>query len=82
MGDSWENLQYECARCGECALCQTRRSVVFGAGNPHEAKPFPAGHGGAHGPDEAHNIPVLLTAVKMYILGIQAIDEAWSQGLF
>ena len=35
MGDSWENLQYECARCGECALCQTRRSVVFGAGNPH-----------------------------------------------
>ncbi len=54
----------------------------FGGGNPHEVKPFPAGHGGAHGPDEAHNIPVLLTAVKMYILGIQAIDEAWSQGLF
>lgn len=49
----------------------------FGGGNPHEVKPFPAGHGGAHGPDEAHNIPVLLTAIKMYILGIHAIDESW-----
>lgn len=49
----------------------------FGGGNPHEVNPFPAGHGGAHGPDEAHNIPVLLTAIKMYILGIHAIDESW-----
>lgn len=49
----------------------------FGGGNPHEVKPFPAGHGGAHGPDEAHNIPVLLNAVKMYILGIHAIDALW-----
>ena len=50
----------------------------FGGGNPHEVKPFPAGHGAAHGPDEAHNISVLLTAIKMYILGIHAIDESWS----
>lgn len=50
----------------------------FGGGNPHEVKPFPAGHGAAHGPDEAHNIQVLLTAIKMYILGIHAIDESWS----
>lgn len=50
----------------------------FGSGNPHEQKPFPKGHGGAHGADEAHNIPVLLNAIKMNILGIKAIDDYWS----
>lgn len=49
----------------------------FGGGNPREVKPFPAGHGGAHGPDEAHSITVLLTAIQMYILGILAVDEHW-----
>lgn len=34
MEDSWEALQYECARCRECALSQTRQNVVFGTGNP------------------------------------------------
>ena len=34
MGDSWEALMRECAGCRECALCQTRHSVVFGVGNP------------------------------------------------
>ena len=34
MEDSWEALQYECARCRECALSQTRQNVVFGVGNP------------------------------------------------
>lgn len=34
MADSWEALKAECARCRECALCQTRHSVVFGVGNP------------------------------------------------
>ena len=51
----------------------------FGGGNPHEVKPFPKGHGAAHGADEAHNISVLLDAVKMLILGIQAIDNQWSE---
>ena len=51
----------------------------FGGGNPHEVKPFPKGHGAAHGADEAHNISVLLDAVKMLILGIQAIDNKWSE---
>ncbi|MEG0894923.1 MAG: hypothetical protein RSE93_04350 [Oscillospiraceae bacterium] len=49
----------------------------FGAGNPEEVKPFPAGHGSAHGADEAHNIDVLLNAIKMYILAIKKIDEYW-----
>lgn len=51
----------------------------FGGGNPHEVKPFPAGHGGAHGPDEAHNITVLLAAIRMYILGILEVDEFWGK---
>lgn len=34
MEESWEALQNECACCRECALCQTRNRVVFGAGNP------------------------------------------------
>ncbi len=35
MGDSWELLERECRSCRECALCQTRKNVVFGVGNPH-----------------------------------------------
>ena len=50
----------------------------FGAGNCQEVKPFPPGHGSVHGLDEAQNIGVLLDAVKMYILGIKAIDDLWS----
>lgn len=53
-------------------------SCGFGAGNRYEVKPFPAGHGSVHGPDEAQNIGVLLNAVKLYILGIKAIDDFWS----
>lgn len=64
---------------GACTYARAfEHGCGFGGGNPHEVKPFPAGHGGAHGPDEAHNIPVLLTAIKMYILGIHAIDASWS----
>lgn len=50
----------------------------FGCGDPHEVKPFPNGHGGCHGPDEAHKIQVLLDAVRYLILGIKAIDDQWS----
>lgn len=34
MADSWEALERECRSCRECALCQTRKNVVFGVGNP------------------------------------------------
>lgn len=34
MQDSWEQLERECRSCHECALCQTRKNVVFGTGNP------------------------------------------------
>ena len=54
---------------GACTYARAfEHGCGFGGGNPHEVKPFPAGHGGAHGPDEAHNIPVLLTAIKMYTM--------------
>lgn len=56
-----------------------RRGCGFGAGNPREVKPFAKGHGGAHQPDEAHHIEVFLHAVKMYILGILAVEEYWKE---
>lgn len=34
MADSWEILEQQCRHCGECALCKTRKNVVFGVGNP------------------------------------------------
>ena len=51
----------------------------FGCGNPHEVKPLPKGHGACHGPDEAHNIHVLLDAVKYLIIGIKAVDDNWPE---
>ena len=30
--DSWEQLKAECAGCRACALCETRRNLVFGVG--------------------------------------------------
>ena len=30
----WEKLQKECKDCESCALCHTRKNVVFGSGNP------------------------------------------------
>lgn len=52
-----------------------KNACGFGAGNPREVKPFEKGHGSAHGADEAHNIDVLLNAIKMYILGFKSIDN-------
>lgn len=34
MEDRWDILEQECSQCRECALCQTRKNVVFGVGNP------------------------------------------------
>ena len=63
---------------GACTYARAfARGFGFGAGNPHEKKPFPQGHGAAHGADEAHNIPVLLHAIRMYILGIYELDQMW-----
>ena len=34
MDERWEALRAECERCHECSLCETRKNVVFGVGNP------------------------------------------------
>ena len=44
MEDRWEILEQECSHCRECALCQTRKNVVFGVGNP-QAKIMFVGEG-------------------------------------
>ncbi|QUO33437.1 M20/M25/M40 family metallo-hydrolase [Faecalicatena sp. Marseille-Q4148] len=56
-----------------------KQGCGFGAGQQGEKKPFPEGHGSAHGPDEAQNIQVLLRALKLDILAALAIDELWSK---
>ena len=46
MEDRWEILEQECSHCRECALCQTRKNVVFGVGNPQaEIMLVGEGHG-------------------------------------
>ena len=51
MGDSWELLERECQNCHECALCQTRKTVVFGVGNP-QAEIMMVGEGPGANEDE------------------------------
>ena len=34
MNDSWEALRRDCEACTGCGLCQERKHVVFGVGNP------------------------------------------------
>lgn len=54
-------------------------ALGFGAGNPFEVKPFKKGYGASHGPDEAHNIDVLMHAIKIYILGFKALDDYYNE---
>jgi len=55
MQDNWEALEQECQQCRECALCQTRHTVVFGVGNP-QAEIMLVGEGpGAN--EDAQGIP-------------------------
>ena len=51
MEDRWDILEQECARCRECALCQTRKNVVFGVGNP-QAEIMLVGEGPGANEDE------------------------------
>jgi DNA polymerase len=49
--DRWEILEQECSHCRECALCQTRKNVVFGVGNP-QAEIMLVGEGPGANEDE------------------------------
>lgn len=51
MEDRWDILERECAQCRECALCQTRKNVVFGVGNP-QAEIMLVGEGPGANEDE------------------------------
>lgn len=55
-------------------------AVAYGPGIPDQRfyqdkeKLFPEGHGSCHMPDEAQSIPALREALKIYILGVIALD--------
>lgn len=51
MEDRWEILEQECSHCRECTLCQTRKNVVFGVGNP-QAEIMLVGEGPGANEDE------------------------------
>ena len=51
MVDGWVILEQECSHCRECALCQTRKNVVFGVGNP-QAEIMLVGEGPGANEDE------------------------------
>ena len=75
MQDSWEALARECAGCRECALHQTRKTVVFGVGNP-QAEIMLVGEGpGAN--EDATGIPFVGRAGQLLddMLAIIGLDR-------
>ncbi len=76
MPDTWEALKRECERCHECALCQTRRNVVFGVGNP-QAEILLVGEGpGAH--EDEQGVPFVGRAGKLLddMLAVIGLDRS------
>ncbi len=75
MQDNWEALEQECRECWECALCQTRKNVVFGVGNP-QAEIMLVGEGpGAN--EDAQGIPFVGKAGQFLddMLAIISLDR-------
>ncbi|HWQ76023.1 MAG TPA: Sapep family Mn(2+)-dependent dipeptidase [Syntrophomonas sp.] len=52
-------------------------SVCFGPHFPQRRLPFADGRGGEHMPDECISIPDMLTAIKIYVFAILAIDDLY-----
>lgn len=52
-------------------------SVCFGPHFPHRKLPFADGRGKEHMPDECISIPDILTAIKIYVFAILAIDALY-----
>lgn len=63
MDERWAALESRCRNCCECALSQTRKQVVFGAGNP-EAEILLIGEGPGANEDE-QGIPFVGRAGKL-----------------
>ena len=59
------------------------RAVAYGFGNCHIAEPvpFPAGHGGAHQPDEAVHLDKLRKGMMIYVLALRKLDEEMNENL-
>ena len=72
MQDTWQALMQECAQCRECALCQTRKNVVFGVGNPR-AEIMLVGEGPGANEDE-QGIPFVGRAGKLLDDMLELID--------
>jgi len=75
LQETWQALMRECAQCRECALCQTRHSVVFGTGNP-QGEIMLVGEGpGAH--EDEQGIPFVGKAGKFLddMLAIIGLDR-------
>lgn len=75
MADTWESLMAQCAQCRECALCQTRKNVVFGVGNP-QAEIMLVGEGPGANEDE-QGIPFVGKAGQLLddMLAIIGLDR-------
>ncbi len=76
MADTWESLRAECEQCRECALCQQRRNVVFGTGNP-QAEILLVGEGpGAN--EDALGVPFVGRAGQLLddMLAIIGLDRS------
>lgn len=73
--ENWEILEQECQRCKECALCETRKNVVFGVGNPH-AEVMLVGEGPGANEDE-QGIPFVGKAGQLLddMLAIIGLDR-------
>jgi len=52
-----------------------KNSVSFGPESHMTSLDLPAGHGGAHQPDECMNIAFFMNALKIYILSIIEVDK-------
>ena len=72
MPDSWEILEQECLHCSECALCQNRKNVVFGVGNPQSEIMF-VGEGPGANEDE-QGIPFVGKAGQLLDDMLELID--------
>lgn len=63
MTDSWEALERECLACRACALCETRKNVVFGVGSRNAEVMFIGEGPGAS--EDAQGVPFVGRAGKL-----------------
>lgn len=70
--DNWEKLRQDCENCSGCSLCDTRRNLVFGVGNP-QAEVMLIGEGPGEQEDK-QGIPFVGPAGKLLDSMLEMID--------